>query len=70
MPNKKQFDAWEKKLGDMPVNDSLMLPTGKYYTQEGMCGNGGVAHITYENFPYLLSDEISNRESLNKKLFE
>jgi serine/threonine protein kinase len=29
-----------------------------------------VAYITYENFPYLLSDEIRNRKELSNKLFE
>ena len=52
---------WAKKVSEVPANDSLMLPTGQYYTQEGLCGTGGIAHITYENFPYLLSDEITNR---------
>lgn len=47
-----------------------MLPNSQYYTEEGFCGTSGIAHITYQNFPYLLSDEISNREGLNKKLFE
>ncbi len=47
-----------------------MLPISQYYTEEGFCGNSGIAHITYQNFPYLLSDEITNRECLNKKLFE
>ena len=40
------------------------------YKTEGMCGNSGIAFIEYHDYKYLLSNEIENRKSMSKKLFE
>jgi hypothetical protein len=33
-----------------------MIPIAKTFKAEGLCGSTGFANITYDNFPYLLSD--------------
>jgi hypothetical protein len=48
----------------------FLLPRAHSFKKEGFCGSSGFAHIEYDNFPYVLVDEIRNRACLQQKLFE
>ena len=64
--NKKDYNDWVSGHNRNPASTSKYAfnPLKNEYKENGMCGSGGTAKITYDGYPYLLSQDIANRQNL------
>lgn len=64
--NKQEFNKWMDSQHKNPASTSNFAfnPIKSKFKESGMCGSGGVATIDYDGYPYLLAQEIENRQKL------
>jgi serine/threonine protein kinase len=70
LANEVEFKRWEKQAGEIADSENLFLPIAKRFEKTEFCGSGGISTLTFRYYPYLLRDEILNRNSMEGKCFE
>lgn len=68
LPSEKEYNVWKEDLGKLGEQEVLLLPKRHSFHREGFCGSTGyvevlfpLSQLIYENYPFILSDEIHNR---------
>jgi serine/threonine protein kinase len=62
--------AWEKGFRALLAHDSLLLPLSFEFKRTELCGANGLCKVKFDNYPFLLRDEISSRRTQPGKPFE
>lgn len=69
--DEQEYQKWKHTLDVAHLNPTyLMLPTDDQFARKGLCGDTGTLQLSFENYPYLLSEEISNRRGKHTKFEE
>lgn len=67
--NESEIRSWEKAFKAMISHDCLLLPLSYEFRGTELCGSNGICKINYDNYPYLLREEIRDRIDPNFKYF-
>lgn len=76
--DEKEYDRWKTALVKyQTIPENLLLPKSHAFTRAGLCGNTGtlsvyleIMQIFFQNYPYLLIEEIYNRRGLKSRFSE
>ena len=68
--DQKEYKSWKEKIQKEKANSPyLLLPIDHDFSTKGLCGTSGTLNVRYFNiqlhfqdFPYLLTEEIYNRK--------
>lgn len=62
--NEKEYNQWVAALKELPNDaENFLLPESYEFEKEGFCGSTGFVTIIFNNFPFILTDEIQNRKA-------
>lgn len=69
--DEQEYQKWRHNLDLNHLSPTyLLLPTNDSFSRKGLCGDTGTLQLSFENYPYLLSEEIYNRRGRHSKFEE
>ena len=66
------MSIWDRKLKEVSdcEDEYLLLPKSYTYSKKAICGSSGIIEIDFDNYPYLLKEEVENRKPTHQHFSE